>query len=71
MLKGNDKFDIAQLKLMEGGGRQEAGKTWPWKALLVHEEIGLYLRNHLPNVRCFQMGSSKNRFVFCPDFSGE
>lgn len=37
VLKGDDRFGIAQLKLIEGGGRQEVGKTWPQKALLVHE----------------------------------
>lgn len=47
-------FGVTQQKLMEGGGKQEAGKIWSWKALLAGEP-GLYLRNHLANTSYLQV----------------
>ena len=47
-------FGVTQKKLVEGGGRQEAGKIWSWKALLA-AEAGLYLRNHLANMSYVQV----------------
>lgn len=54
-----------QWKLMGGAGRQEEGK-----ALLADVEVGLYLRNHLANLRYYQMESDEARFVFWNDCSG-
>lgn len=64
------QFGIVQWKGMGGAGRQEAGKTWSWKALLADKEVGLDLRNHLANLRGYQMGSDEARFVFWNDCSG-
>lgn len=50
---------------MGGAGRQEEGK-----ALLADVEVGLYLRNHLANLRYYQMESDEARFVFWNDCSG-
>lgn len=55
---------------MERGGRQEAGKTWSWKALLTDKEVGLYLRNHLANLRYFPVSDGEARFVCWTDSPG-